>query len=145
MSEPKLNLITTSAAELPDPFDLASLRLSQNFTESAGVKKLLRTVPVHKPNAQDFVRVHPGEEYRADFPIIELKEEREMDEHQENHPDQRPVWVTVRTTKELTDLGTTKIYELIAAKQLRSIKVGRRRLVEYSSIENLINTSAETA
>ena len=47
MSEPKLNLITTSAAELPDPFDLASLRLSQNFTESAGVKKLLRTVPVH--------------------------------------------------------------------------------------------------
>jgi excisionase family DNA binding protein len=51
----------------------------------------------------------------------------------------------VRTTKELTDLGTTKIYELIAAKQLRSIKVGRRRLVEYSSIENLINTSAETA
>jgi hypothetical protein len=77
MSEPKLNLITTSAAELPDPFDLASLRLSQNFTESAGVKKLLRTVPVHKPNAQDFVRVHPGEEYRADFPIIELKEERD--------------------------------------------------------------------
>ena len=70
MSEPKLNLITTSAAELPDPFDLASLRLSQNFTESAGVKKLLRTVPVHKPNAQDFVHVHPGEEYRADFPIL---------------------------------------------------------------------------
>ena len=66
-----------------------------------------------------------------------------MDKRQE-HQAQRPVWVTVRTTKELTDLGTTKIYELIAAKHLRSIKVGRRRLVEYSSIENLINTSAET-
>ena len=71
MTEPKLNLITaSSAAEPPDRFDLASLRLSQNFTESAGVKKLLRTVPVHKPNAQDFVHVHPGEEYRADFPIL---------------------------------------------------------------------------
>jgi len=146
MTEPKLNLITaSSAAEPPDRFDLASPRLSQNFTESAGVKKLLRTVLVHKPNAQDFVRVHPGEEYRADFPIIELKEEREMDEHKENRPVQRPVWVTVRKTKELSGLGTTKIYELLAKRQLRSIKVGRRRLVEYSSIENLINTSAETA
>jgi len=67
-----------------------------------------------------------------------------VDERREHHQVRRPVWVTVRTTKELTDLGTTKIYELIAAKHLRSIKVGRRRLVEYSSIENLINTSAET-
>jgi len=65
-----------------------------------------------------------------------------VDEHKENHPVQRPVWVTVRKTKELSGLGTTKIYELLAKRQLRSIKVGRRRLVEYSSIENLINTSA---
>jgi hypothetical protein len=61
----------------PDPFDLANLRLSQSFVETAGVKKLLKTVPVHKPNPQDFVRVHPSAEYRESFPIIELKEERE--------------------------------------------------------------------
>jgi len=78
MTEPKLNLITTSsAAELPDPFDLAGLRLSQNFTETTGVKKLLTTVPVRKPNPQDFVRVHPSADYRADFAMIELKDERE--------------------------------------------------------------------
>src|SRR6516164_1135438 len=78
MPEPKLDLITTSsAAELPDPFDLAGLRLSQNFTETTGVKKLLTTVPVRKPNPQDFVRVHPSADYRADFAMIELRNERE--------------------------------------------------------------------
>jgi hypothetical protein len=61
----------------PDPFNLANLRLSQSFGETAGVKKLLRTVPVHKPYPQDFVRVHPSPDYREHFPIIELKGERE--------------------------------------------------------------------
>ena len=37
-----------------------------------GVKKLLLTVPVHKPKPQDFVRVHPDPAFRADFPMIEL-------------------------------------------------------------------------
>jgi hypothetical protein len=76
MTEPKLNLITaSSAAEPPDPFDVASLRLSQNFTETAGVKKLLTTVPVRKPKKQEFVRVHPGEGYRLDVAMIELKDD----------------------------------------------------------------------
>jgi hypothetical protein len=60
-----------------DPFDLNNLRLSQSFTETAGVKKLLRTVPVRKPGAQDFVRVRPEPQYRDNFPVIELKDERE--------------------------------------------------------------------
>src|SRR5262245_56974975 len=60
-----------------DPFDIANLRLSQSFIETAGVKKLLTTVPVHKPNPQDFVRVRPEPEYRENFPVIELKDERE--------------------------------------------------------------------
>jgi hypothetical protein len=60
-----------------DPFDPANLRLSQSFTETVGVKKLVTTVPVRKPGPQDFVRVHPSREYREDFPIIELKDERE--------------------------------------------------------------------
>jgi hypothetical protein len=77
MSEAKLNLVTTASTAAPDPFDLDSLRLSQAFTETAGVKKLLRTVPVHKPNPQDFVRVHPSDQYRSNFPVIELKDERE--------------------------------------------------------------------
>jgi hypothetical protein len=63
--------------QTPDPFDPANLRLSQAFVETAGVKKLLTTVPVRKPNPQDFVRVHPETEFRENFPIIELKDERE--------------------------------------------------------------------
>ena len=50
--DPAINTENTGAA---DPFDLDNLRLSQSFTETAGVRKLLKTVPVHKPNPQDFV------------------------------------------------------------------------------------------
>jgi hypothetical protein len=64
--------------QTPDPFDLAAMRLDQSFVETAGVKKLLTTVPVGKPNPQDFVRVHPGEEFRETFAIIELKADREF-------------------------------------------------------------------
>jgi hypothetical protein len=64
-------------ASTPDPFDPANLRLSQSFIETAGVKKLLTTVPVRKPGQQDFVRVHPDPAYRENFPIIEVKDERE--------------------------------------------------------------------
>lgn len=61
-----------------DPFDLANLRLDQSFVETAGVKKLLTTVPTRKPNPQDFVRVHPSPEYRGSFAVIELKDDREI-------------------------------------------------------------------
>jgi hypothetical protein len=60
-----------------DPFHPENLKLSQSFAETAGVKKLLTSVPVRKPSQQDFVRVHPSAEYRENFPIIELKDERE--------------------------------------------------------------------
>jgi hypothetical protein len=63
--------------QMPDPFDLSNLRLSQNFSETAGVKKLLKTVPVRKPNPQDFVRVHPDPAYRENFPVVQLKDDRE--------------------------------------------------------------------
>jgi hypothetical protein len=76
-STSKFAVPTVSTSEPSEEFDLESLRLSQNFTETAGVKNLLITVPVRKPSPQDFVRVHPSVDYRADFAIIELKEERE--------------------------------------------------------------------
>jgi hypothetical protein len=62
----------------PDPFDLEYLRLDQSFVETAGVKKVRTTVPVHKPKAQDFVRVHPDPAYRMAVAVIELKDEREL-------------------------------------------------------------------
>jgi hypothetical protein len=61
----------------PDPFSPDKLRLSQSFADMAKVKKVLTVVPVRKPGQQDFVRVHPNPEYRENFPLIELKDDRE--------------------------------------------------------------------
>ena len=74
---PDMQPTTAQQASTPDPFNPTNLRLSQSFVETAGVKKLLTTIPVRKPSAQDFVRVHPDPAYRENFPIIELKDERE--------------------------------------------------------------------
>ena len=58
-------------------FDLETLRVSQDFVKDSGVKKLLTTVPVRKPNRQDFIRVHPDSSYVLDTMLLNLKEERE--------------------------------------------------------------------
>ena len=60
-----------------NPFDPSHLRLSQNFAKSVGVKKAYINIPVRKPNRQEFVRVHPDEDYRLETAILELKEEHE--------------------------------------------------------------------
>ena len=73
-ADPLIDAISTPP---PDPFDLNSLRLDQSFVESAGVKKLLTTIPV-RVNPQDFLRVHPSPDYRGAFAMIEFKEEREI-------------------------------------------------------------------
>lgn len=61
-----------------NPFDPASLRLDPSYAETVGVRKLLTTVPVRKPNRQEFVRVHPAPAYRLEpAAIIELKGDNE--------------------------------------------------------------------
>src|SRR5262245_35679265 len=79
MSKPEAAKFSALAetGQIADPFAPENLRLSQSFSETMAVRKVLTTVPVRKPNAQDFVRVHPSPEFREDFPIIELKDERE--------------------------------------------------------------------
>jgi hypothetical protein len=74
---PDMQPTTEQQASTPDPFNPTNLRLSQAFVETAGVKKLLTTVPVRKPSPQDFVRVHSDLAYRENFPIIDLKDDRE--------------------------------------------------------------------
>src|SRR5262245_36266743 len=77
--QPVQDADTVAVASIGDPFaDLSSLRLSQSFEETCGVKKLITTVPVRKPNPQDFVRVHPNASYRDKFPAIEIKDDREL-------------------------------------------------------------------
>jgi hypothetical protein len=78
-ADPVTDQIEAAAPPNEDPFsDLSKLRLSQDFVETAGVKKLLMTVPVRRPNPQDFSRVHPDPTYRMEFAVIELKDDREM-------------------------------------------------------------------
>lgn len=60
-----------------DPFDPTKLRLSQNFGERAGVKKVLTRVPCRKPHRQEFVRVRPGEDWRLPTLLFEDAADRE--------------------------------------------------------------------
>jgi hypothetical protein len=61
-----------------DEWNVDALRLDQSFLEgTAGVKKLLTTVPVRKPNPHDFNRVHPDPAYRANLAVIKLRDERD--------------------------------------------------------------------
>ncbi len=77
MTTPTLQAVNSEATDNapPDPFSPDNLRLSQAFTETVGVKRLLTTIPVRKPGPQDFIRVHP--KHRENFPILELKGDRE--------------------------------------------------------------------
>jgi len=69
-----------------DPFDLARLRLSQDFLGAANVKKVLTTVPTKKPSKEWFVRVHPQPSYHLETCVIELKEDNEV------YLVDRPLW-----------------------------------------------------
>jgi hypothetical protein len=60
-----------------NPFDISRLRLPQDFNAISNVKKLLTTVPVHKPDPQSFFQVHPEESWRLQTYVIEQREDRE--------------------------------------------------------------------
>ena len=65
------------AGSTDDPFNLKRLRLSQSFSDTIGVKKLLLTVPVRKPNRQWFIRVHHDPDFHFQTAVLELKDEGE--------------------------------------------------------------------
>lgn len=60
-----------------DPFDPENLKIKTDFASTIGVQKVITTIPVRKPDRQQFVRVHPDPAYRLETAVIELKEERE--------------------------------------------------------------------
>jgi hypothetical protein len=68
----------SSKPPLSAKFDPARLRVSQNFGELAATRKVLTSVPVTKPNKQQWVRVHPSARYRENLALIEVKESRTM-------------------------------------------------------------------
>jgi len=73
-------MVTTVTVVAPASagFDLAGLRLSQNFHETLGVKKAIVTVPVRKPGRQDFIRVQSDPAFRLETSLLNLKEERDV-------------------------------------------------------------------
>jgi len=71
------NQVTEQTPSAPDPFDPTSLRINGDTLAAIGVKKLLTTVPVRKPDKSWFVRVHPDPSFRLETLVIELKEDRE--------------------------------------------------------------------
>jgi excisionase family DNA binding protein len=54
----------------------------------------------------------------------------------------KPVSTTIDDACQITGLGRTKVYELIGQGKLKAVAIGRRRLVLYSSIEELIHGAA---
>lgn len=49
----------------------------------------------------------------------------------------KPVTVTVENALRLSGLGRTKLYEMMNQGRLKTVKIGRRRLVVFASLEAL--------
>lgn len=58
--------------------DLDALRLPPNYGATLGVKKVMTAVPIAKPKAAQFFRVHRDPAWTIPVFIVELKEEREI-------------------------------------------------------------------
>jgi excisionase family DNA binding protein len=54
----------------------------------------------------------------------------------------RPISTTVDDACRITGLGRTKIYELISDGTLKTVRLGRRRLVIFESLEALLGDAA---
>jgi excisionase family DNA binding protein len=53
-----------------------------------------------------------------------------------------PLTVTVATALRMTQLGRTKLYELIGSGRIETVKIGRRRLIHLSSLYQLVSEQA---
>jgi excisionase family DNA binding protein len=49
-----------------------------------------------------------------------------------------PVTVTVPVALRLSGLGRTKLYELLASREIESVRVGKRRLIVFASLKTCL-------
>jgi hypothetical protein len=54
--------------------DFAALAIDQSFDLEGGIREVVTKVVVKKPGRNEFIRVHPGEDYRADFVTLRVRE-----------------------------------------------------------------------
>jgi hypothetical protein len=57
----------------PDPFDPAALHLGADYSEGLGVRKVISTVPVRKPNKSEWFQVRPGPAWRLQTALLEVE------------------------------------------------------------------------
>lgn len=57
-------------------------------------------------------------------------------------PPSRPIAVSPAEAARLAGIGRTKFYELIAANEIASVKLGSRRLIRVSEIEAFLDRLA---
>ena len=77
--QPEPERPASSSPDSHDPFgNLDSLRLSQDFASQASVRPVFTTIPVRKPNRQEFIRVRPGTEWRFETGTFTDSESREV-------------------------------------------------------------------
>ena len=51
-----------------------------------------------------------------------------------------PLTVTIPAALRISGLGRTTIYELIKSKQIRAVRVGARRLIDFASLKALLTS-----
>ena len=56
-----------------------------------------------------------------------------------------PLSVTVRDACKIVGIGPTKLYELIGAKRVETVRIGRRTLVTTASLRRLVDPRASGA
>jgi excisionase family DNA binding protein len=66
-----------------------------------------------------------------------------MDRLSKNEFD-HPLAISVRSAAKALGVGMTTIWGLIRKQELRTAKIGRRRLVVYRSLEDLIDSAARS-
>lgn len=54
----------------------------------------------------------------------------------------KPIAIPVREACQVGGLGRTKLYELVKTGELKTVSVGRRRLVLFASLEALLQPAA---
>ena len=59
--------------------------------------------------------------------------------------DAPPLTVTVATAKEISGLGLTTIWGLLKSGKLEAVRIGRRTLITYRSLEALLAPRSEPA
>ncbi len=71
------NEFSANSPTSDEDWDLAALRLDQNFDSIIGAQQIHTAVKVRKPNSQEWFRVHPSDNWRLQTTILHLKEENE--------------------------------------------------------------------